>query len=549
MLNLNISHLGFDVAEYFKSLNSTRIITSILALLIIIPIYRRVRCLRTPRLQGPRSQSFIFGNTKNIFPSTNLALVYQNWERTYGPVYEIPTGFGSSHVVLNDLKAITQLFSKDTTTYCLPARQKAVTRKSLGDIILAVEGETHKRLRKVLSPPLLGSAIRDLTSVCLDSAHQLKVAWDSYFRSPDKSNHGALIDVEKWMTSVTLDTIGKAILSHDFGALKGHASPILTVADNFHAIKPSLFIRLMLFITEILYKLFKVPLPNAKEQQLEELGTHFKVLTTDFLIKARKDPEGSDIHRSVLGVILKSENANSSIRLSLPEIIAQASVLVLAGSETTAILLTWSLIELSRRPEIQETLRVELNECLADGDPTYDQLTKDLKYLDAFISEILRLHPPSLESVRVADADDILPLTDPIRTASGAMIDSLFVRKGTVIHIPLGSVNISERLWGPDARIFDPGRWLDAEDHKKARRQKVPGYRNLLTFAAGPRLCPGRDLAVLKAKAILTVLVRHFAFEFPNGPSTEVSWQFGRPKVVVVGEDEPNVTLLVRRLT
>ena len=59
----------------------------------------------------------------------------------------------------------------------------------------------------------------------------------------------------------------------------------------------------MLFITEILYKLFKVPLPNAKEQQLEELGTHFKVLTTDFLIKAHKDPEDSDVHQSVLGVI------------------------------------------------------------------------------------------------------------------------------------------------------------------------------------------------------------------------------------------------------
>ena len=101
-----------------------------------------------------------------------------------------------------------------------------------------------------------------------------------------------------------------------------------------------------------------------------------------------------------------------------------------------------------------------------------------------------------------ADADDTLPLTDPIRTASGAMIDSLFVRKGTVIHIPLGSVNISETLWGPDAGMFDPGRWLDGENHKKGS-QKVPGYRNLLTFAAGPRLCPGRDLAVLEAKVCM----------------------------------------------
>jgi len=80
------------------------------------------------------------------------------------------------------------------------------------------------------------------------------------------------------------------------------------------------------------------------------------------------------------------------------------------------------------------------------------------------------------------------------------MIDSLFVREGTVVRIPLGGVNISETLWGPDAGTFDPGRWLNGEGHQKGRREKVPGYRNLLTFGAGPRLCPGRDLAVLEVK-------------------------------------------------
>lgn len=59
----------------------------------------------------------------------------------------------------------------------------------------------------------------------------------------------------------------------------------------------------MLFITEILYNAFQVPFPNAKEEQLKELATHFKVLTADFLIKARKEPEDSDVHQSVLGVM------------------------------------------------------------------------------------------------------------------------------------------------------------------------------------------------------------------------------------------------------
>jgi cytochrome P450 len=76
----------------------------------------------------------------------------------------------------------------------------------------------------------------------------------------------------------------------------------------------------------------------------------------------------------------------------------------------------------------------------------------------------------------------------------------LFVTKCTTIDIPLARVNTSEALWGPNAEEFDPGRWLGTEDEKKGRKEKVKGYRNLLTFAYGPRMCPGRNYAVTELK-------------------------------------------------
>ncbi|KAK2467623.1 hypothetical protein APHAL10511_000478 [Amanita phalloides] len=126
------------------------------------------------------------------------------------------------------------------------------------------------------------------------------------------------------MSHVTLDSAGKVIMSHDFGALRGQKSPVLAEIDAYHAIKPSPFIRLMFFIVDKLNSLFNVSLPNAKEQQYKDLATHFKALTTDFLAKAREGPEDSDVHQSILGVMLRSESAESKIRLSLPEIMAQA---------------------------------------------------------------------------------------------------------------------------------------------------------------------------------------------------------------------------------
>jgi cytochrome P450 len=78
--------------------------------------------------------------------------------------------------------------------------------------------------------------------------------------------------------------------------------------------------------------------------------------------------------------------------------------------------------------------------------------------------------------------------------------------------MPFAGVNISEALWGSDAGIFDPGRWLGPEDEKnlEGRKEEVKGYRHLLTFAYGPRMCPGRNFAVTEMKvrkALIRVLI------------------------------------------
>ncbi|KAK2464514.1 hypothetical protein APHAL10511_003493 [Amanita phalloides] len=131
MSNLDFTGLWLDVTAKYLERNSTRlIVASIFTLLVVVPIYRsRRQGLGTSRLQGPRSESFIFGNTKKIFPSANLSLVYRDWERLYGPVYEIPTGIGSSHIVLSDPKAFSHIFSKDTTTYHVLAGTSALSKK------------------------------------------------------------------------------------------------------------------------------------------------------------------------------------------------------------------------------------------------------------------------------------------------------------------------------------------------------------------------------------------------------------------------------------
>jgi len=127
---------------------------------VFLALYRSYRRPRTTKLRGPPSIDFIFGVTKELFNSSDLGGMYRNWEKIYGPVYEIPSTLGSTILVLQDPGAITYLYSKDTSTYHQFGFFKAIfgnlvsfsrTRKviliqcQMGNIVLITEGETHKR--------------------------------------------------------------------------------------------------------------------------------------------------------------------------------------------------------------------------------------------------------------------------------------------------------------------------------------------------------------------------------------------------------------------
>jgi len=116
-------------------------------------------------------------------------------------------------------------------------------------------------------------------------------------------------------------------------------------------------------------------------------------------------------------------------------------------------------------------------------------------------------HPCSFQAME----DDTIPLAHPVCDASGRFVDSIFVAKGTSVRVPFVGVNRSEALWGADAGTFNPGRWLvsDDDDERKSgtdRKEEVQGYKHLLTFGHGPRMCMGKNFALLELKVRLSFL-------------------------------------------
>jgi cytochrome P450 len=293
--------------------------------------------------------------------------------------------------------------------------------------------------------------------------------------------------------------------------------------------------------------IFKIP--TKRTNLLKKLSVIMGEISNDLLIRSRREKDinmsETDKEKSVIGLLIKSTGQDTELRMSEEEVTAQVKVLLLAGYETTSVSLTWALIELSRHPGVQTSLREEL--LTFGSDPTYDQFKANLPYLDAVVHEILRLYPPLGESTRLAAADDIIPLSEPVRAESGEMMNSISIAKGTLITISSTGINRSSAIWGPDSKEFKPDRWL-TEDGISEKAKEVQGHRHLLTFVDGPRTCLGKDFAITEFKTVLSVLVKNFVFEMRDGPDTPVEVANGiLPRPRVVGEGGVGVPLRVCR--
>ncbi|KAF8306199.1 cytochrome P450 [Clavulina sp. PMI_390] len=189
--------------------------------------------------------------------------------------------------------------------------------------------------------------------------------------------------------------------------------------------------------------------------------------------------------------------------------------MLIAGRDTTACLLTFATYALSQHPEVLAKLREEILSVISPTDvPTYDSI-RDLKYLRAVLNETLRLFPPVPLNYRESIKADVWTAADDTRW---------FIPAGTATGYSVLSMHRDKDLWGEDALVFDPMRWID---ERLARLTANPFM--FLPFNAGPRICLGQQFAYNEASFMLVRLLQTFSSVTlrpdaqPNGSLPNVS--------------------------
>jgi len=212
--------------------------------------------------------------------------------------------------------------------------------------------------------------------------------------------------------------------------------------------------------------------------------------------------------------------------LSPNEVLANAQILIIAGSETTATLLTATAYFLMTNPGPYERLKEEIRSVFASLDEITVTATgvSKLQYLDAVICEALRMHPPIPTGIhRLAPSP------------GGVVIDGRWVPGGTDVTAHQWVAYRSESYFGEEAHRFIPERWLgvvDVQEEEKKEDDTINGssssnnmgnhYHNIddinrngvfNPFSLGPRACMGRGLALAEARLVLARLVWVFDME------------------------------------
>jgi hypothetical protein len=212
------------------------------------------------------------------------------------------------------------------------------------------------------------------------------------------------------------------------------------------------------------------------------LGT--LMMLRDQLIKKRlQDLEsGKEAQADLLNTFLKARDADGK-PLDLEYIKSEVLLVLTAGADTTGTVMQGLMHHAMTIPEVKRKLMAEIAQVESQGllsnTPVYEEVAHNMPYYMACVSEVLRLYPSS-------------PAFFPrVVGAEGMMFGDKFAPPGVEVAASPWLMGRDKKMYGPDAEIYNPERWMDPVQAKRYNKY-------LFTFGYGSRVCLGKDIALME---------------------------------------------------
>ena len=369
------------------------------------------------------------------------------------------------HMVM-DPPAIRRILLERLDDYPKSDVTKNLLRPAIGESLFVAEGAHWRWQRRAAAPAFSHRNVMNLSPVMTRAA---EAASERVAQAGPRA-----VDMASEMVRATFDVISDVTFSGDGGFDRDavHRAIDAYIAD---AGKISLF--------DILGMPDWLPRPGRMMSgaALREMKS-----VADAAIDARRDAGGAEVP-DLLDLLLAGEDPKTGRRMDTGELRDNLLTFIVAGHETTALTLGWSLYLCAFDQRVQDRARAEAQAVLGNRAATGEDVA-NLPFIRQIADEALRLYPPAGIISRTAQAPDTLCGRE--------------VRRGDTVMIPIYALHRNHLLWDePDA--FRPDRFSD--------RKAIDRYA-YLPFGDGPRVCIGASFALQEAVIILATLLARFRF-------------------------------------
>jgi cytochrome P450 len=368
-------------------------------------------------------------------------------------------------------------------------------KDGIGNGLLTSEDAFWLRQRRLAQPAFHKQRLGAMADAMVACTARALDAWE------DRADRGEPLDLVGEMMSLTQAIIVRTMFSTDLGSaadIVNRTWPIINqrIGETFWSTKLET----------------KLPIPANRRfaRALHELES-----VVYRIIAERRDSRRDEA--DLLSMFLSARDEETGEGMTDRQLRDEVMTMLLAGHETTSLLLSWTYYVLSQQPGAAQRIADEVDAVAGDAPPGFAHLER-LTWTRMVLEEVLRLYPPAWGFSRLALHED--------------EIGGYRVPEGSIVFLIPFVLHRRPKLW-PDPERFDPERFAPGRESGRHRFAYLP-------FGAGPRGCIGNQFAMVEAQLIVASIAQRYRVELAPGQAI-------RPDPLITLRPKPGIQAMLTR--
>ncbi|MEO7152478.1 MAG: cytochrome P450 [Burkholderiaceae bacterium] len=437
-------------------------------------------------LPGPKGVP-VFGNGLQIDLS-RMHLQLAAWCEQYGPMYRLRMG-RRKLLIVGDHELVARILRDRPDGFRRTTRLEEVWNEfGLVSGVFGANGEVWKRQRRMVMAGFDPAHVKNYFPALQQVAQRLAGRWQKAVRS------GTTIELQPDLMRYTVDAIAGLAFGAEVNTLESQGDVIQQHLDK---ILPVVFKRI--FAPVPWWRVVKMPADRRMDRSAAAVMAAVRGFIEQARARMAADPELREHPRNLLEAMLAAADQPDS-GIDDAQVAGNVLTMLLAGEDTTANTVAWMIHLLWRNPAALARARDEVRSVCGDARSLTPEQMARLDYIEACAHETMRLKPVAPQL--------------PLQATKDLTLGDVHVPAGTVVISLMRRDSVSD-VYLPRAAAFEPERWLDGGG---PGAQSSAVKRISMPFGAGPRICPGRYLALLEMKMAMAVLLGRFEIDSVDTP-------------------------------